>query len=662
MGRVWLALVFILPLAFGPFLNDTFALPKVMVLRWGALCLAALWLQDWLSRPRLELPARPSAVEWGALSLLAVSGISALDSDFRAVSVLGMSGFYAEGWTSLLCYGLLFLLAARRLSDETLQATDNAMAYGAVFVAVYALAQASGFDIFVWKHGQAIWERPWSTLGNPNYLGAFLAMILPVLWHRVLTRSGLWSWLPAVLSVSVLPWTRSEAAMAAGFFGLVLWLWWERDLARRRWRRLAGAAGAALILIFCLWAWRARHPHPGAAADASAAPVLTAPAVRSSWQGRVMMWRAAWRIFRRYPVMGAGPDTFAYHCPRWLSAEFGRTVGEGMSAAYAHNAVCNTAATMGGLGLAAYALLAGAGLALAWRRRARVGSPQGFPVGAAAAGLAAVWLNNELSFHTVATAGYAWIFLGVLCRDAAPGGPARTVGAPPGLARAARWAVFLTVILLAGAAGAGLAASRYDRVAEDAMAVPNGWRRAVRCAGIAVRLDPWHPGYRVRLGRALQEGILGGVSDEERRFYFERSIGVYGEQLSRTPTETLARNGLGVSFIQAALSWGQPEYFRKAEAAFRQALDFNPNFDEAYSNLAGCLYLQGRKDESIRLYREAVANKPGTALFRLNFGDVLAQEGRWPEAVRQWQAVLNIEPGNPDALERFRRTENGAQP
>src|SRR5206468_2430608 len=62
----------------------------------------------------------------------------------------------------------------------------------------------------------------------------------------------------------------------------------------------------------------------------------------------------------------------------------------------------------------------------------------------------------------------------------------------------------------------------------------------------------------------------------------------------------------------------------EAEASYRQALAFNPDYLEAKANLALVLQAMGRIQEGISLLFEAVAAEPANAQLRGHLGEALS--------------------------------------
>lgn len=72
--------------------------------------------------------------------------------------------------------------------------------------------------------------------------------------------------------------------------------------------------------------------------------------------------------------------------------------------------------------------------------------------------------------------------------------------------------------------------------------------------------------------------------------------------------------------------------FEEAEAAFRQAIEQDPNYTAAYSNLGILLTQQGRFEEAEVSFRQAIEKDPNAAVGYSNLGNLLTKQGRFEEA------------------------------
>ncbi|HTM10272.1 MAG TPA: tetratricopeptide repeat protein [Verrucomicrobiae bacterium] len=84
--------------------------------------------------------------------------------------------------------------------------------------------------------------------------------------------------------------------------------------------------------------------------------------------------------------------------------------------------------------------------------------------------------------------------------------------------------------------------------------------------------------------------------------------------------------------------------FDEAIAYYQRALEIDPRFDDARSNLGNALAAQGKTEEAFAQYREALRLNPNSLITHHNFALTLARHGRIDEAIEHYRKALEIEP------------------
>jgi tetratricopeptide (TPR) repeat protein len=111
---------------------------------------------------------------------------------------------------------------------------------------------------------------------------------------------------------------------------------------------------------------------------------------------------------------------------------------------------------------------------------------------------------------------------------------------------------------------------------------------------------------------------------------------------------------IGILGLERALA-GQPAWRRAARCGWGLLLIFSVAFNlfasfdlqaDAHFNLANVLWQEGRLDEAIRHYQNAVQLRPDDADARNSLGSALRQKGRTDEAIAQFQLALQLRPDN----------------
>jgi len=397
----WLALVTALPLFIAPWGQNTFELPKALLLWMATAVMGATWLTH---RPKQEMRSGPHTHV--TLWSLAIGGALVASTLFSTNRLQSAQGSYErmQGALTTLCQLALFLMIVDRLrSPAQVERLLAAIAWGSAPVALYGLLQALKLDPLPWT---VEGSRVISTLGRSNFVGAYLVLVLPItLACLVQARdkvrahyTGLF-----VTQLACLAATMGRAAWLGAFAaGGVLWLAiiWQRD--RRRLAVIAACAGI-----------------PGLVAGIVALPFI--PGLTGSIGARGVIWRATWSLVAARPILGYGPETFGQVFTSVFPPELVYLQGRAVIVDRAHNMILDTLVTTGIVGLLAYAALIGTTLALGVRTLLH--SPDRQTRVIVTAGLAAVvghLVETQFSFAVTTTATLFWILLGMLAASGNP--------------------------------------------------------------------------------------------------------------------------------------------------------------------------------------------------------------------------------------------------
>jgi O-antigen ligase len=360
-----------LPLVVSPATAEAYLLPKLAA---GRLVVIALLVTLGIAAVmgRLRLRRTPLDIP------LAIFVISALISTIFAVnrnlSIFGSYGRY-EGLLTIVLYALLYWLAVQSLDgpkDATLVLRGL---LGAGFVvSLLAILQvalgslnAPGAAETGFSFGGVL--RGYGTFGNPNVLGAFLAMLLPLaVWELLAARSASARWLSANLALVLalgLVVTFSRSAWLGAGIGIVAVLFVAVP-PRIRWATLVIPIVALLIIVA---ATRSANPQTApnvvqaAAGRLSTVQGVVAPASTGAFRLRV--WEDSLALIASRPIIGYGPDSFGLVYPRFQTGNW----APGAIIDRPHSEPLGVAATQGLVGLAAYAALLLAIVATFWKRR-----------------------------------------------------------------------------------------------------------------------------------------------------------------------------------------------------------------------------------------------------------------------------------------------------
>lgn len=143
--------------------------------------------------------------------------------------------------------------------------------------------------------------------------------------------------------------------------------------------------------------------------------------------------------------------------------------------------------------------------------------------------------------------------------------------------------------------------------------------------------------------------------------YWKNSITLFEHAVKVNSNNYISHNNLGV----ALLNQGRSE---EAMHHYLEALRIKPDYAGAHNNLGVALKQIGRIEEAIRHYFQAVRIKPDYADAYYNLGNALNNIGRSEEAIQQYLQALRVKPDHPEtqnnigsALNNIGRTEEAIQ-
>jgi hypothetical protein len=354
---VLLALLVVVPTVVDTRTLDQFNLPKLTAAVVGAVILAAVWIVGALTPG--SCPRWRNGLHWPVLALLAWTVVTTATSVSPRFSVLGATGTN-DGLLAVVVLAIAFFAVAQAVTMDQVKAVLSVLYFGAGGLSVlYGLIQLHDR---VLPGGRWDWLRPsdgggtesffdgavFSTLGNPNHLGAFLAMLLPIglvlfLLHRSPWARCLIVAVMAGMVVELLQ-TASRGALIAsvvalGILGALLW----PDLRRHRriFMPMVGLVAAAVVVAAVALAATPEFSTK-LSSDLGSSATLTQ---------RFDLWSAGVAMANDRPLLGWGPDTFQDHLARYQAPDVIRRQGNRASVDWPHNLFIAQVAACGYPGL-----------------------------------------------------------------------------------------------------------------------------------------------------------------------------------------------------------------------------------------------------------------------------------------------------------------------
>ncbi|NTV52701.1 MAG: tetratricopeptide repeat protein [Candidatus Firestonebacteria bacterium] len=653
-----IAMLLVIPLVFYTFAYDVFEYNKITAFRLLSLLalLAYLTKQLLLSRePVKASPLWPPVIAIGITSLL-----STIWTNNFATSIFGVYEDF-EGILTIANYILLFFLVNQHLRHfNDARKFLTAVVVAGTLAGGYGVAQNFGFDFIMWNPTTYSAARMFGTLGNPNFLAAFVLMCLPVagMLFLMARRPALKTLLLLMfleMAVSII-FTKSRGAMYALAGQLVVLVayfiydWRHNDnqlwKGNRRWLvALALAAGLTLLL-----------PNVRSSIVVSVERTVATLNVKEIHiTPRLYIWRSALQMIRDHPLLGTGLDTFQITFPKYRLAEYWRLEWNG-TPEKAHNFFLQIGATTGLLGLAAWLWLIGLYFFKLIRQLPGLSPPRRHL--AAAIGLAQVGflVQNQANFTVLSYGLLFWFFFGMglsLDREEAPAEMAVKKSEVFNLAKVPlpEWLLYLAA---AGLIFLGLVFSFRLWTADlyfkrGIIMLTSGYpEQAAADLAQSVALHPYREIYWVKYGIAYEEAAKRAGAQKE--LILQKAVEIHKHTIKMNPLNGYNFNNLGRVYKY----WGDylnPAKLKDAENVCAQASRLDP-FNVYFALDLTAVYLsEQRYAEAWAIAEKLVKEFPDFALpysylgyIRLLQGDTNgAYQYLNTAAQKNWRGDLNTQ-------------------
>lgn len=396
-----------------PFTYELFEFNKMYFVYGLAIIVGTAWIVKSLAEKKVIF--RRTFPDY-ALALFLISQI--LSTIFSIDVHTSWWGYYSRshgGLLSTISYLVLYWAFVSNLFEQRyVHKMLIASIMSATLVSLYGIGQHFGVDAEYWV--QNVRARVFSSMGQPNWLAAYLVALIPVSLsyfifekrlgyklaylfttaimflsflftasrsgllaivigmilyaalvygkrvHGEKTNEGLWSYLtPLLLAGGIIVlyvfgyYKFAPYALNLSLALLAfsfLWLGYSLFRTQRVW---VGILGVIIVVMgFFYFSPEAfRFGQTGVAANSPTALPQEAGGTETG-RIRFIVWKGAWDIFKRYPVFGSGVESFAYAFYQDRPLELLKTTEWDFLYNKAHNEYMNFLATTGAFGLGVY--------------------------------------------------------------------------------------------------------------------------------------------------------------------------------------------------------------------------------------------------------------------------------------------------------------------
>ncbi len=581
----------------------------------------------------------------------------------------------------------------------------------AVLVAFYGVLERLGIDKHLWV--QDVQNRVFSTLGQPNWLAAYLTAFVPVAWalglnnvtiqqnnkmtNKAWLSVGLYGMITLLFFI-VLLFTRSRS----GFFGFVVMdaVFWGLivmpDLIRhpsssqnsgfrlggRNDMRIAGilhvlfalivfingtgSAGFDKYVTFNGWLdtfnkvtiqKNDKTPDTATPSAAASGPALEVGGTESGVI-RKYVWQAAvnaWSSTVKTQLIGTGTETFAFAFYQFRPVAHNLTSEWDFLYNKAHNEYLNYLATTGLFGLGSYLLLLGSFI---WWftvkiRRSWDLTRELLPMRSALfTGWVSILITNFFGFSVVLLQLFLFLFPAIIIASEPEN--VRSAVRPVRLPAWLRWiVVFGGLLLIARIASFWYADTLYAR---GYRLIRSGmFGAAIPAFTRAISVNSDEPSYHDELGSAYATLAVAAFEGSNATQAAQLATLAVGESVKAITTSPKNVNFYKTrTKVYYTLSALDPTFNAKAVEALQYAITLSPNDPKIYYNLAILLGRGGDSEQAIQYLQKAKTLKPNyrDAYYALWVFFTDEKKPNDARAVLQ-EYLAQVDPNDKDFLERI---------
>ncbi len=695
-------LFFLTPLIWSPANFELFEYDKMMVVYGLTVIIIAAWLIKMVSARQLVFKHTP--LDWPLLAFLVANIISTITSMNPHVSVWGYYSRSNGGLLSTISYITLYYALVSNFTAQYALKFIKAALFGGAIVALYAIPEHFGASpsCLILNHQltdrcwvQDVQARVFATLGQPNWLAAYLAMLIfPAIYFFLTSASRsskVFYFLLFTFYYLAFTFTYSRGGTLGFLISLAVFI--PTLLLRFNWGGRLNLIAVLLSLCFVslffgtaltdfkLISAFAPPPRPALTAAASGMSQLENGGTESG-EIRLIVWKGALDIFRHYPLFGSGVETFAYSYYQYRPLAHNMVSEWDFLYNKAHNEYLNYLATTGLIGFISYMSIIA--VFIWWSMKYVVLSIKGggknfsvhhtsYFVLALAAAYVSYLIQNFFGFSVVIIAMFFYLFpaLAFLVTDSAKPATFPKYNIPNTICsliyRRSFYSKLAKSIILVLAAAIIFTLAKYwvaDTIfaqgehASDA----NNPGRAYNDLADAAALNPGEPYYRSELGFAAASAAVALQQDDATA---SATLAIQADDLTKN---VLQKNSTNVSFWRTAirtyfmLSVLDPKFNSLTIDAVNQAIALAPTDPKLMYNKGIILNQQGKNQEAVAALLEALKLKPNYRDVYFTLADVYNQLNQKDKAVSALESYLKYAPGDAQTMDKISKLEAATTP
>jgi putative inorganic carbon (hco3(-)) transporter len=643
------------------------------------------------------------------IPILLFLGANILSTIFSIDPHTSIWGYYSRsngGLLSIISYTLLYFALTSNLSKEHVIKLLKFGVLGGVLVSLYAIPEHFGvspscvilqnqFRADCWI--QDVQSRVFATLGQPNWLAAYLGMLIFPAFYFYLTantRKYLISFFLSLIALYLaFTFTYSRGGTLGFLAGLgvfcsplLLSFLRNKESIKKHGPRIK--SGMTIIISFllinilfgsALIRFNLANFNPPTTTTVTSGTQLESGGSESG-AIRLIVWQGALDIFKHYPLLGSGVETFAYSYYQFRPASHNLVSEWDFLYNKAHNEFLNYLATTGIIGFTTYLLMIGTFIFWCFKyfviaSGAKQSSKGSIPTkiatdsssprndGLLILSLLAAYISylvqNIFSFSVVIIAVFFYLFPAIAFVASESIKPFSIklntlyfILHTSYFRKALQALILLISCYLLLLVINTWRADRLFKIGQDASELGNPGK-AYNNLSEAIEKRPFDPFYRSELGYAAASAAIAlEETDATLSAHLKEQANLETELgLSISPNNTsLWRTAIRTYF---ELSASDESYNQKTVDTINKTIELAPTDAKLYYNKAVILGQLERNDEAMEALNQAIKLKPNYREAYLALGLFHFDKKDYPSAVSNMQTVLKLVPGDPEATQHL---------
>lgn len=618
--QLFYILFFLTPLILWPFTSEVFEFNKMMFVYLLTIIIGAVWLIKSFLDHKFEIAKTPLDIP--ILLFLASQIISTVLSINPHTSLWGYYSRFHGGLMSTISYIVLYYALVTHFSNEKKAIINliTAILSSATIIAFYAILEHLGIDKNIWV--QDVQNRVFSTLGQPNWLSAFLIALTPFALFRAInsrknSRRFLYAGLSLLYLMAIL-FTKSQSGLGATAIVLLVFFIITAVQKHKSWLILSLLPIIALLFIFkgptidqTFKSLSKINPFYSNTLAIITEENKTRVGGSDSMTIRRVVWEGALKLGLEYPFFGTGVETFGYSYYWVRPAAHNLTSENDFLYNKAHNEYLNFLATTGFVGLATYLFLIGSIIFVLIKNKSTESTQYRLPL---LLGFISILITNYFGFSVVNIALFFFLYpaIYIASQDKAN-------------IKALKLGFDATIGIIAVSAVALWTIWGLSKAWRADIAYNQG-KESYDEAQKAIDLNPNEPIYYAQFGTinalvatqliepqiAKLPATASAQIKQEAQSYLDQYTSAAVENIDKAATMNpyninILKEKAKTELILANLD---PKYTQDAINTLLKITEYSPTESTNYFNI-GLLYLnQGNKDQAKLAFQKAVDLKP----------------------------------------------------